>query len=220
MQLSEFTYVFLILCVPFIGYIVNTTNPKKGFTILFSSIIFLSVFINPSLFTFLGILFLGLYAKLLDKKESNYLLLLSTISFLIGSFNFVGLELLKAILPILLVSSVFSLMMIGHWFLVDPTISRVGMKNIAIFSTSLSLVLSVLVFFDFYESSLDLFNLLSNNVLNNVMVFLYISAAILSFGSFKSLQEKSYTGVMASTGLSYLSLIVSLGASGTLILSI
>jgi len=47
-----------------------------------------------------------------------------------------------------------------------------------------------------------------------------ISAGVLSFGSFKALQEKSYTGVMASTGLSYLSLIVSLGASGTLILSI
>ncbi len=220
MQLSEFTYVFLILCVPFIGYIVSTTNPKKGFTILFSSIIFFVVFINQSIFTFLGILFLGLYANLLHKKERNYILLFSITSFFIGSFNFVGLELLKSTLPILLVSSVFSLMMIGHWFLVDPTISRVGMKNIAIFSTSLSLGLSVLVFFDFYESSSDLFNLLSNSVLNNVMVFLYISAAILSFGSFKSLQEKSYTGVMASTGLSYLSLIVSLGASGTLILSI
>ena len=220
MQLSEFTYVFLILCVPFIGYIVNTTNPKKGFTLLFSSIVFFVVFINQSIFTFLGVLFLGLYANLLHKKERNYILLFSIISFLIGSFNFVGLELLKSTLPILLVSSVFSLMMIGHWFLVDPTISRVGMKNIAIFSTSLSLGLSVLVFFDFYESSSDLFNLLSSSVLNNVIVFLYISAAILSFGSFKSLQEKSYTGVMASTGLSYLSLIVSLGASGTLILSI
>ena len=220
MQLSEFTYVFLILCVPFIGYIVNTTNPKKGFTLLFSSIIFFVVFINPSTFTFLGILFLGLYTNFINKKERNYILILSMISFMIGSFNFVGIELLKSILPILLVSSVFSLMMIGHWFLVDPTISRVGMKNISIFSTSLSLCLSVLVFFDFYESSSNLFNLLSNSVLNNVMVFLYISAAILSFGSFKSLQEKSYTGVMASTGLSYLSLIVSLGASGTLILSI
>ena len=196
------------------------SNPKKGFTLLFSSIIFFTAFINPSTFTFLGILFLGLYSNLLNKKEKNYILLLSIISFFIGVFNFVGPELLKSTLPILLVSSVFSLMMIGHWFLVDPTISRVGMKNIAIFSTSLSLGLSVLVFFDFYESSSDLFNLLSNNVLNNVIVFLYISAAILSFGSFKSLHEKSYTGVMASTGLSYLSLIVSLGASGTLILSI
>ena len=220
MQLSEFTYVFLILCVPFIGYIVSTTNPKKGFTLLFSSIIFFTVFIYLSTFTLLGIFFLGLYANLLNKKEKNYILLLSIVSFLIGSFNFVGIELLKSTLPILLVSSVFSLMMIGHWFLVDPTISRVGMKNISIFSTFLSLFLSVLVFFDFYESSMDLFNLLSNNVLNNVMVFLYISSAILSFGSFKSLQEKSYTGVMASTGLSYLSLIVSMGASGTLILSI
>ncbi len=220
MQLSEFTYVFLILCVPFIGYIVITTNPKKGFTLLFSSIIFFTVFIYLSTFTLLGIFFLGLYTNLLNKKEKNYILLLSIVSFLIGSFNFVGIELLKSTLPILLVSSVFSLMMIGHWFLVDPTISRVGMKNISIFSTFLSLFLSVLVFFDFYESSMDLFNLLSNNVLNNVMVFLYISSAILSFGSFKSLQEKSYTGVMASTGLSYLSLIVSMGASGTLILSI
>ncbi len=220
MQLSEFTYVFLILCVPFIGYIVSTTNPKKGFTLLFSSIIFFTVFIYLSTFTLLGIFFLGLYTNLLNKKEKNYILLLSIVSFLIGSFNLVGLELLKSTLPILLVSSVFSLMMIGHWFLVDPTISRVGMKNISIFSTFLSLFLSVLVFFDFYESSMDLFNLLSNNVLNNVMVFLYISSAILSFGSFKSLQEKSYTGVMASTGLSYLSLIVSMGASGTLILSI
>ena len=220
MQLSEFTYVFLILCVPFIGYIVITTNPKKGFTLLFSSIIFFTVFIYLSTFTLLGIFFLGLYTNLLNKKEKNYILLLSIVSFLIGSFNFVGIELLKSTLPILLVSSVFSLMMIGHWFLVDPTISRVGMKNISIFSTFLSLFLSVLVFFDFYESSMDLFNLLSNNVLNNVIVFLYISAGILSFGSFKSLQEKSYTGVMASTGLSYLSLIVSMGASGTLILSI
>ena len=112
MQLSEFTYVFLILCVPFIGYIVSTTNPKKGFTILFSSIIFFVVFINQSIFTFLGILFLGLYANLLHKKERNYILLFSITSFFIGSFNFVGLELLKSILPILLVSSVFSLMMI------------------------------------------------------------------------------------------------------------
>ena len=220
MQLSEFTYVFLILCVPFLGYIVHTTNPKKGFTILFSSIIFLSVFINPSIFTFLGILFLGLYTSFLNRKKRNYILILSITSFLISSFYFIGLDFLNSILSILLVSSVFSLMMIGHWFLVDPTISRVGMKNIAIFSTSLSLGLSVLVLFDFYESSSSLFNLLSDNVLNNIMVFLYISAAVLSFGSFKSLQEKSYTGVMASTGLSYLSLIVSMGASGTLILSI
>ena len=119
-----------------------------------------------------------------------------------------------------MVSSVFSLMMIGHWFLVDPTISREGMKNTALFSTYLSIGISILVFSGLYESSSSLFNLISTNMLNNIIIFLYLSAALLSFGSYKSLQEKSYTGVMASTGLSYLSLIVSMGASGTLILSI
>jgi hypothetical protein len=132
----------------------------------------------------------------------------------------IGIDNLNSIFPILLISSVFSLMMIGHWFLVDPTIDRSGMKNIAKFSVYLSVGLSVSVFTNIYESNSEFFNLVGNDLLNNVIIFLYLSAAILSFGSFKSLQEKSYTGVMASTGLSYLSLIVSLGASGTLILSI
>ena len=220
MQLSEFTYIFLALCVPFFAYVIKSTEPKKGFSILFSAVIAMNIFLYMNQFSYIGAFFLAMYLNLFKRSEKLYLLFLSFISFAVGAYTLVGQTLLMSSLPIMMVSSVFSLMMIGHWFLVDPTISRVGMKNIAIFSTSLSLGLSVLVFFNFYESSSSLFNLLSNSVLNNVMVFLYISAAILSFGSFKSLQEKSYTGVMASTGLSYLSLIVSMGSSGTLILSI
>ena len=56
------------------------------------------------------------------------------------------------------------------------------------------------------------------NIFKNVILILFLSTSILSFASYKSLGEKSYTGVMASTGLSYLSLIVSLGASGGLLL--
>ena len=52
----------------------------------------------------------------------------------------------------------------------------------------------------------------------NIILGLYISSAVLSLGSLKSLNETSYTGVMAATGLSYLSLLVSLGGTGTLIL--
>ena len=155
-----------------------------------------------------------------EKKESKYYLALAFLSFTALAISDVGIKNLNSILPILLISSVFSLMMIGHWFLVDPTIDRSGMKNISKFSIYLSLVLSLLVFTNIFESSSEFFNLVGNDLLNNVIIFLYLSAGILSFGSFKSLQEKSYTGVMASTGLSYLSLIVSLGASGTLILSI
>ena len=220
MQLSEFTFIFLTLCIPFLYYIVQSTRPKKGFSLLFVSIISLNVFIKPENFSFLGLFFMVFYLYSYEKKESKYYLVLSFLSFTALMLSEIGIDNLNSIFPILLISSVFSLMMIGHWFLVDPTIDRSGMKNIAKFSVYLSVGLSVSVFTNIYESNSEFFNLVGNDLLNNVIIFLYLSAAILSFGSFKSLQEKSYTGVMASTGLSYLSLIVSLGASGTLILSI
>ena len=220
MQLSEFTYIFLTFCIPFLYYIVQTTSPKKGFSILFVVIISFNIIIKPENFSFLGLFFLVLYLYSYEKKERKYYLALSFLSFTSLILSEVNIDNLNSIFPILLISSVFSLMMIGHWFLVDPTIDRIGMKNIAKFSIYLSVTLSLLVFTNVYESNSDFFNLVGNELLNNVIIFLYLSAGILSFGSFKSLQEKSYTGVMASTGLSYLSLIVSLGASGTLILSI
>jgi hypothetical protein len=220
MQLSEFTFIFLTLCIPFLYYIVQSTRPKKGFSLLFASIISLNVFIKPENFSFLGLFFMVFYLYSYEKKESKYYLVLSFLSFTALMLSEIGVGNLNSIFPILLISSVFSLMMIGHWFLVDPTIDRSGMKNIAKFSVYLSVGLSVSVFTNIYESNSEFFNLVGNDLLNNVIIFLYLSAAVLSFGSFKSLQEKSYTGVMASTGLSYLSLIVSLGASGTLILSI
>ena len=220
MQLIDFTYIFLVLCIPFLGFIVNSTNPKKGFSILFISIISITGFLLPKNFTFLGILFLIIYLNSFDWNKKNILLVLSLISFASSIYNLIGLNVLIVLFPILLVASVFSLMMIGHWFLVDPTINREGMKNIAKFSTVLAVLLGLSIGLDIYSSSSSIFNIISTETLNFVLIGLYISAGLLSFGSFKSLQEKSYTGVMASTGLSYLSLIVSMGASGTLLLSL
>jgi len=220
MQLSEFTFVFLTLCIPFLIYIVSSTSPKKGFSILFVLIIGINGFINQDNFSLLGLFFLAFYLYSFEKEERKYFVFMSMVSFLLASFNLIGQNLLSSLLPILLVSSVFSSMMIGHWFLVDPTIERIGMKNISKFSSGLSFLLAFLVFINIYESSTIFFSSVSENLLKNVVIFLYLSSALLSFGSLKSLQEKSYTGVMASTGLSYLALIVSLGASGTLILSV
>ena len=220
MQLSEFTFVFLTLCIPFLIYIVSSTSPKKGFSILFVLIIGINGFINQDNFSLLGLFFLAFYLYSFEKEEKKYFVFMSMVSFLLASFNLIGQNLLSSLLPILLVSSVFSSMMIGHWFLVDPTIERIGMKNISKFSSGLSILLAFLVFINIYESSSMFFSSVSENLLKNVVIFLYLSSALLSFGSLKSLQEKSYTGVMASTGLSYLALIVSLGASGTLILSV
>lgn len=219
MQLSEFTYIFLTLCIPFLLYIVRSTNPKKGFSILFVLLISTNIFLIFNNFSQIGLFFLAVYLIFYKRKEKFYYLGLAFISFIVSSFDITGFNNIKNFVPILLISAVFSSMMIGHWFLVDPTISREGMKNIAKFSMYLSFILSLSVFANIYESSTVFFNIVGNELLDNVIVFLFISAGILSYASFKSLQEKSYTGVMASTGLSYLSLIVSLGASGTLILS-
>ena len=114
-------------------------------------------------------------------------------------------------LPISLISGIFSLMMIGHWFLVDPTISKEGMKKIAIVTSLQSLALIPLVQFDFINSGIV-------PIYKLIIICLYATTSILAFASYKSLNEKSYTGVMAATGLSYLSLIVSIGATGTLLL--
>ena len=176
--------------------------------------------INQNIFSLLGVLFLILYLYSFEKEVRKYFVFMSIASFAVASFNLIGQNLISSFLPILLVSSVFSSMMIGHWFLVDPTIERIGMKNISEFSSGISILLAFLVFINIYESSSMFFSSVSENLLNNVVIFLYLSSALLSFGSLKSLQEKSYTGVMASTGLSYLALIVALGASGTLILSV
>ena len=220
MQLGEFTYIFLVLCIPFLGYIVYSTRPKKGFSILFVSIIASTGFLVPGNFTYLGLFFLSMYLVNYDWSQKNILLFFSLISFFASIYNLVTESFINVIFPIALVSSVFSLMMIGHWFLVDPTIKRNGMKNIAKFSILLSTALATLIAINFYDSSSSIFNIISTEILNYVLIVLYLSASLLSYGSFKSLQEKSYTGVMASTGLSYLSLILSLGASGTLLLSL
>ncbi len=220
MQLSEFTYIFLTLCIPFLLYIVRSTNPKKGFSILFVLLISTNIFLIFNNFSQIGLFFLAVYLIFYKRKEKFYYLGLAFVSFIVSSLDITGFNNIKNFVPILLISAVFSSMMIGHWFLVDPTINREGMKNIAKFSMYLSFILSVSVLTKIYESSTVFFNIVGNELLNNVIVFLFISAGILSYASLKSLQEKSYTGVMASTGLSYLSLIVSLGASGTLILSL
>ena len=215
MELNLFVYVLLIFCIPYLLYSNIRIKPRKGFSILFISIISSVIFLNFSILTILGASLLVCTLVVKNKKIHPY--------FYGTSFAFLNYEILEKLslsifdfvinylFPISLVSGVFASMMIGHWFLVDPTISKEGMKKIAITSTIQSLILTPLVFFEFIGQDIE-------SIFKNVILILFLSTAILSFASYKSLGEKSYTGVMASTGLSYLSLIVSLGASGGLLL--
>ena len=211
MNLSTFIYLVLILSIPYFWYIRYSTNPKKGFSILFIGVISVILFINFNLFVLAGCAVLGSVLLHKNKNLSHFSFFTSFIVFITSAFNTGAENLIWTILPITLVSGIFSLMMIGHWFLVDPTITRIGMKNIARSSIFIAVVLCVLLLTGFASEELSIFY-------RNIIIGLYVSSGILSLGSLKSLNEKSYTGVMAATGLSYLSLLVSLGGTGTLIL--
>ena len=190
-------------------------QPKRGFSILFITIIGIGSLIKLEL---LGLLALVLLIFTLFIKDKNIQIGLFFGSFFIfiqvfsASINISLLNYLMIyFLPISLISGIFSLMMIGHWFLVDPTISKEGMKKIAIVTSLQSLALIPLVQFDFINSGIV-------PIYKLIIICLYATTSLLAFASYKSLNEKSYTGVMAATGLSYLSLIVSIGATGTLLL--
>ena len=215
MSLSTFVCLLLTFCIPYLVYIKLTIQPKRGFSILFITIIGIGSLIKLEL---LGLLALVLLIFTLFIKVKNIQIGLFFGSFFIfiqvfsASINISLLNYLMIyFLPISLISGIFSLMMIGHWFLVDPTISKEGMKKIAIVTSLQSLALIPLVQFDFINSGIV-------PIYKLIIICLYATTSILAFASYKSLNEKSYTGVMAATGLSYLSLIVSIGATGTLLL--
>ena len=98
MQLSEFTYIFLTLCIPFLYYIVRSTSPKKGFSMLFAAIIALNVLLKTDNFSFLGLFFIAFYLYSYGKKESVYYLSLSFISFSAGLINEISINTLKSII--------------------------------------------------------------------------------------------------------------------------
>ena len=224
MQLSSYISFILVFCIPFIFYINASVKPRKGFSILFISIISTIGFLNQNYKIFLGLALLFIYLFFLEKKLS---LVFGISSFILLSYELIventffnNMPYLFEILNFALVSSIFSSMMIGHWYLVDPTISKDGMKNISLVATFTAIF--ILLFFLFYGKNFnfEILTIFSSRTIKNVISGLLLATSLLSFGSYKSLAEKSYTGVMASTGLSYLALILSIGATGAMILSI
>ncbi len=215
MELNLFVYVLLIFCIPYLLYSNIRIKPRKGFSVLFIAIISSVILLNFSILTIFSVFLLACTLVVKNKKIHPYFYGTSFALLNYEIFEKLSLSIFDFVInylfPISLVSGVFASMMIGHWFLVDPTISKEGMKKIAITGTIQSLILTPLVFFEFIGKDIE-------SIFRYVILILFLSTAILSFASYKSLGEKSYTGVMASTGLSYLSLIVSLGASGGLLL--
>ncbi len=105
----------------------------------------------------------------------------------------------------MLLGGVTSEMMLGHWFLVDPTLPRKPLFDldesaaIALAGESAAVLLSGSV-------------ALRDSPLSWVWIALVVLNGLLLLGVWFSLREPRYSGVMAATGLSYLAVLVTFGA--------
>lgn len=106
----------------------------------------------------------------------------------------------------LLLGGVTSEMLLGHWFLVDPTLPRWSLRSLAGMGALGILVdvgyVGIVTGLDFSE--LDGIFLLG-------YVLLVVMTVLLIVGVWFSLKEPRYSGVMAATGLSYLAVLTAFG---------
>jgi len=107
---------------------------------------------------------------------------------------------------ILFLGGITTEMMLGHWFLVDPTLPRWSLIALdAVAAVGLVLEVAVVV----ASGSLTMSG--QDSVYGVVFVALAVFCAVLMLGVWGSLREPRYSGVMAATGLSYLAVLVAFG---------
>jgi hypothetical protein len=97
-------------------------------------------------------------------------------------------------------------MLLGHWFLVDPTLPRWSLIALdAVAAVGLAFEVAVVV------ASGSLTTSGQDAVYSAVYAALAAFCAVLMLGVWGSLREPRYSGVMAATGLSYLAVLVAFG---------
>lgn len=106
----------------------------------------------------------------------------------------------------LLLGGVTSEMMLGHWFLIDPTLPRWSLRALAGVGA-----LGIVVDLGYVGvvTGLDFSDLDGIFVVGYVL--LVAMTVLLSLGVWFSLKEPRYSGVMAATGLSYLAVLTAFG---------
>lgn len=127
-------------------------------------------------------------------------LAVATVAFLLAGS---GLGWLSAAVGAASLGGITSEMLLGHWFLVDPKLPRWPLRRLAIAGIFGALLEGAVV----AGSDEDL--LVSKWLLASLAGF----AAFLMVGVTFSLRVKSYTGVMAATGLSYLATLLALAVA-------
>lgn len=96
-------------------------------------------------------------------------------------------------------------MLLGHWYLIDPTMPRWALKRL-IAGGSIGMV------FDTGLILIDSGFSWDDRVVGWAFVVLAATTLVLSIAVWFALNEPSYPGVMAATGLSYLAILTAVGA--------
>lgn len=105
-----------------------------------------------------------------------------------------------------LLGAITSEMLLGHWFLVDPTLPRRSLLTLDALSGA-GLVAEA----GFVAASGSLAVSAIDGILTAVWAALVVLGGLLMVGVWFSLREPRYSGVMAATGLSYLAVLVAFG---------
>lgn len=115
----------------------------------------------------------------------------------------------------LLASAVFvgfvsQAMLLGHWYLVQPGLNRTPVKNLI--HTSLYVLGFYIIVFTFFENGMGKYIFEGEeDGWGGLLWIMWLGNLVLSLGllvaSKYALKEKSYTAVMATTGLLYLAMI-------------
>lgn len=113
----------------------------------------------------------------------------------------------------LLLGGSLTAMLLGHWYLVQPGLNRTPVKKMC--EATIALLIIVCVGWLISPSMLQVFSGDIKDGWNGMLVNMWAGASIASLVilimSLKALAEKSYTAVMATTGLLYLAILMIAG---------
>jgi hypothetical protein len=130
----------------------------------------------------------------------------------VSGLDFV-LEYLRIVSGGLLLGVVTSAMLLGHWYLVQPGLTRKPISKMCLASM---VILGINVFFWLLPQGM--ISVLSGNesdgwggTLGYMWVGSVFTTVTLLFMAYRALKEKSYSAVMATTGLLYLAILVANG---------
>jgi hypothetical protein len=131
------------------------------------------------------------------------LFVFSTVLFVAASLG--DSPLIPAVSGAVFMGGVTSEMILGHWYLVDPTLPRWALQRLMLIGGA-GLIADVA-----YFGVEGVFAFGTETVLAWSYVALVAMTVLLVVGVWFSLKEPSYTGVMAATGLSYLGTLTAVG---------